>query len=164
MLRRTVSTFACTVSTKFVCMTISLILNKSTYVLITIFQVQVQTNTDLCCVNIVYNCEILLKSMNCRGFHFKSIGVNTHAHKQEPPPNPRISLTHTRLFMNTVQIHLKSWDSRIPRLQLDLKIVHEFQLWKLKSHLFATSCLSKGHRVQQGLYRVRFLLNDITKI
>jgi hypothetical protein len=37
-----------------------------------------------------------------RGFHFKSIGVNMHAHKKEPPPNPRISHTHTRLFMNTV--------------------------------------------------------------
>jgi hypothetical protein len=110
-------------------MTISLILNKSTYVLFTILQVQAQTNTDLCCVNIVYNCEILLKSMDCHGFHFKSIGVNTRAHKQEPPPNPRISFTHTRLFMNTVQMQLKSWDSRIPGFQLHLKIVYEFQLW-----------------------------------
>jgi hypothetical protein len=30
--------------------------------------------------------------------------------------------------MNTVQIQLKSWDSRIPGFQLDLKIVYEFQL------------------------------------
>ncbi len=66
--------------------------------------------------------------MDCRGFHFKSIGVNTHAHKKEHPQNPRISHTHTRLFMNTVQIQLKSWDSRIPGFQLDLKIVYEFQL------------------------------------
>jgi hypothetical protein len=113
-------------------MTISLILNKSTYVLITILQVEAQTNTDLCCVNIVYPPEILLKSMDCRGFHFKSIGVNTHAHKQKPQPNPRISLRHTRLFMNTVQIQLKSWDSRIPGFQLDFTIVYEFQLWKLQ--------------------------------
>jgi hypothetical protein len=31
--------------------------------------------------------------------------------------------------MNMVQIQLKSWDSRIPGFQLDLKIVYEFQLW-----------------------------------
>jgi hypothetical protein len=60
--------------------------------------------------------------MDCRGFHFKSIGVNTHAHKKEPPPNSRISNTNMRLFMNTVQIQLKSWDSRIPSFQLDLKL------------------------------------------
>jgi hypothetical protein len=66
--------------------------------------------------------------MECHGFHFKSIGVNMHAHKKEPLPNPRISHTHTRLFMNTVQIQLKSWDSRIPGFQLDLKIVYAFQL------------------------------------
>jgi hypothetical protein len=30
--------------------------------------------------------------------------------------------------MSTVQIQLKSWDSRIPGFQLDLKIVYEFQL------------------------------------
>jgi hypothetical protein len=30
--------------------------------------------------------------------------------------------------MNTVQIQLKSWDSRISGFQLDSKIVYEFQL------------------------------------
>jgi hypothetical protein len=46
-----------------------------------------------------------------------------------PLPNPRISHTDARLFMNMVQIRLKSQDSRIPGFQLDLKIVYEFQLW-----------------------------------
>jgi hypothetical protein len=36
--------------------------------------------------------------MDCCGFHFKSIGVNTHAHKKEPPPNPRISHTHEIVY------------------------------------------------------------------
>jgi hypothetical protein len=43
-------------------------------------------------------------------------------------PNPRISPTHTRLFINAIQIQLKSWDSRIPVFYLALKIVYEFQL------------------------------------
>ncbi len=33
--------------------------------------------------------------------------------------------------------------------------------WWLESRLFATSCLFKGQRVQQGSYRLQFLLNDI---
>jgi hypothetical protein len=37
------------------------------------------------------------------------------------------------LFMNTVQIQLKSRDSKIPGFQLDLKIVFEFQLRTLNS-------------------------------
>ncbi len=72
--------------------------------------------------------------MDCRGFHFKSFGVNTHAHKKEPPPNPKISHRQTRLFMNKVQIQLKSCDSRIPGFQLDLKIVYEFQLRRISLH------------------------------
>jgi hypothetical protein len=48
-----------------------------------------------------------------------------------PLPNPRISHTDARLFMNMVQIRLKSQDFRIQRFQLDLKIVYEFQLRRI---------------------------------
>ncbi len=36
--------------------------------------------------------------------------------------------------------------------------------WRLESRLFAKSCLFKGQRVQQGSYRLQFLLNDIKKL
>jgi hypothetical protein len=35
--------------------------------------------------------------------------------------------------------------------------------WRLESRLFATSCLFKGQRVQQGSYKLHFLLNDKLK-
>ncbi len=33
--------------------------------------------------------------------------------------------------------------------------------WRLESRLFATSCLFNGQKVQQGSYKLQFLLNDI---
>jgi hypothetical protein len=62
-------------------------------------------------------------------FQFKSFWDTAHVQMMYPLPNPRISHTDARLFMNMVQIRLKSQDSRIPGFQLDLKIVYEFQLW-----------------------------------
>jgi hypothetical protein len=61
-------------------------------------------------------------------FQFKSFWDTAHVQMMYPLPNPRISHTDARLFMNMVQIRLKSQDSRIPGFQLDLKIVYEFQL------------------------------------
>ncbi len=64
-------------------------------------------------------------------FQFKSFWDTAHVQMMYPLPNPRISYTDARLFMNMVQIRLKSQDSRIQGFQLDLKIVYEFQLREL---------------------------------
>jgi hypothetical protein len=61
-------------------------------------------------------------------FQFKSFWDTAHVQMMYLLPNPRISDTDARLFMNMVQIRLKSQDTRIPGFQLDLKIVYEFQL------------------------------------
>jgi hypothetical protein len=60
-------------------------------------------------------------------FQFKSFWDTAHVQLMYPLQNPRNSHTDARLFMNMVQIRLKSRDSRIPGFQLDLKIVYEFQ-------------------------------------
>jgi hypothetical protein len=50
--------------------------------------------------------------------------------------------------MNTVSIRLKSRDSRILGFQLDLKIVHESQLWVVASLL--ASLLQRKYMVTDG--------------
>jgi hypothetical protein len=61
-------------------------------------------------------------------FQLKSFWHTAHVQMMYPPPTSRIAHTDARLFMNMVQMRLKSQDSRIPGFQLDLKIVYEFQL------------------------------------
>ncbi len=54
--------------------------------------------------------ESQLKSMGRGVFQFKSFWDTVHVQMMYPLPNPRISHTDARLFMNMVQIRLKSQD------------------------------------------------------